>query len=104
MGYDNFTVGQAIRKLRTDSVFIDIVYRAKSVAKHYEELNRDMLSDDEDSPVRKSIEKVADEARHYDFMCDFMESAFDDDYDADSEEYDDSDYFDDDLVREEGND
>lgn len=78
-------------------IFNDIVHRAESVAKHYAELNKDYIVDDEDTPVSERIKKVADEISDYDFVCDFMESAFDDDYDAEFDEYDDMEYFDDDV-------
>lgn len=76
-------------------IFNDVVYRAEAVAKHYEELNKDMLCDEEDDPVKKCIEKIADDALYYDFVCDFMETAF---YNEDdSEEYDDTECIEDDL-------
>lgn len=70
-------------------IFNEIVHRAESVAKHYEELNKDYICED-DTPASVDIEQIADEIIDY-------ESAFDDDYDAEFEEYDDMEYFDDDV-------
>lgn len=76
-------------------IFNDVVYRAEDVAKHYEELNKDMFCDEEDDPLKECIEKIADEALYYDFVCDFMESTF---YDEDdSDEYGDMECIEDDL-------
>ena len=78
-------------------IFNDIVNRAESIIKHYEELNKDYVLDD-DTPASVRTEKVADEISDYDFVCEFMESAFDDDYDAEFDEYDDMEYYDEDDV------
>lgn len=71
-------------------IFNEIVHRAESVAKHYAELNKDYVCED-DTPASTDIEQIADEINDY-------ESAFDDDYDAEFDEYDDMEYYDEDDV------
>lgn len=78
-------------------IFKEVVNRAEAVAKYYEELDKDYIFDN-DTPASVRIEKVADEISDYDFVCDFMESAFNDDYDAEFDEYDDMEYYDEDDV------
>ena len=71
-------------------VFKEVVNRAKSVAKYYEELDKDYAFEDKDTPVSVDNEQIADEISDY-------ESAFDDDYDAEFDEYDDMEYYEDDV-------
>lgn len=74
-------------------IFNEVVHRAESVAKHYAELNKDYICED-DTPANADvdIEQIADEIIDFESAFDF-----DDDYDAEFDEYDDMEYYEDDV-------
>lgn len=71
-------------------IFNDIVHRAESVAKHYEELNKDYVCDDEDATVSKELEPIWFFEADHDYYCDLLGSDFED-----LDNYDDLGYLDD---------